>query len=463
MRIRLAQLRNLLFLQLLVGTAALAQLPAFGGNDGRPSLAPLLRQVTPAVVNIAVVSQTEVRRNPLFDDPFFDRFFRRPDQPEQPETIPRQSAGSGVIIDAEQGYVLTNHHVIENADEIVVTLQDRRRFDATLIGSDEGTDIALLRIEADRLTALEIGDADELEVGDFVIAIGNPFGLGQTVTSGIVSALGRTGLGIEGYEDFIQTDASINPGNSGGALIDLDGRLVGINTAIVSPGAGGGNVGIGFAIPTSMAEEVVAQILEYGEVQRGRLGIFIQDLTPELAEALDLDIENGALVTQVEAGSAAERAGIQAGDVVTEFNGEPVEGSADLRNRVALVRVGTEVDLVVVRDGERERVTATIGVADGVDLSSLDGETIERLEGAEFGNLAPGHPQYGEVEGVLVTAVETLSSAARNGLREGDIITAVNRVPVSTVAELADAIGETTGAIALNIVRDNARLFIVIQ
>ena len=450
--------RSAVFLLVLVFgmTAGWAQWP-FGVDDPeKPTLAPLLREVSPAVVNISVVTQSRVSANPLFNDPFFRRFFELPDEPR---SVPQQSAGSGVIIDAENGYVLTNHHVIENADEIVVTLADRRRFDAELIGSDEGTDIALLRIEATDLTEIEVGDSDALEVGDFVVAIGNPFGLGQTVTSGIVSALGRTGLNIEGYEDFIQTDASINPGNSGGALIDLDGQLVGVNTAIIAPA--GGNVGIGFAVPTNMATEVMEQLLEYGEVRRGRLGIIIQDVTPELSEALDLDVQRGAVVTQVEPDSPAERVGLEPGDVIVEFNGDPVEGSADLRNKVGLVRLGANADIAYLRDGQRFEVEATIGRAAGLTLAG--GETIDKMQGAEFQNLDANHPQYGAVEGVLVVRVDQGSPAARNGLRQGDIILAVNRNPVSSVQELSRAVGDADAAIALNILRDNTRLFIVIQ
>jgi serine protease DegQ len=446
-----------LALFLFAAGGAWSQWPFASASDEKPSLAPLLRNVTPAVVNISVESQAPVATNPLFEDPFFRRFF---DVPEQPQAIPQQSAGSGVIIDADQGYVLTNHHVIDNATSIVVTLSDRRRFDAELVGSDEGTDIALLRIAGDDLTAVRFGDSDDLEVGDFVIAIGNPFGLGQTVTSGIVSALGRSGLNIEGYEDFIQTDAPINPGNSGGALIDLNGELIGVNTAIVGPSSG--NVGIGFAVPSNMANEVIAQLLEYGEVRRGRLGIFIQDITPDLAEALDLDTDRGALVTQVEPDSPGERAGIQPGDVIIEFNGETVDGSADLRNKVGLLRLGSTARLVLIRDGRRETIQATVGEASAPALSNA-GATIDKLQGAEFRNLDASDPRFGELEGVLVARVEPGSPAARNGLRQGDLVLAVNRVRVSSVRELSDAIADAESVIALNILRDNARLYIVIQ
>ena len=443
-------------LLVFVATTAWAQWPFQSGSSDKPTLAPLLRDVTPAVVNISVTAPARVAPNPLMNDPFFRRFFEFPDRPQ---SAPQRSAGSGVIVDADSGYVLTNHHVIDGADEITVTLADRRQFDAELLGSDEGTDIALLQIEATGLTAIDIGDSDTLEVGDFVVAIGNPFGLGQTVTSGIVSALGRSGLNIEGYEDFIQTDASINPGNSGGALIDLDGDLVGINTAIIAPS--GGNVGIGFAVPTTMVTEVMEQLLEYGEVRRGRLGIIIQDVTPDLAEALDLDVRRGAVVTQVEPDSPAERAGLVPGDVIVRFNDDAVEGSADLRNKVGLVRLGETVDIAFIRDGDTEEVQAAIGRSSGLAIDG--GETIDKLQGAEFRNLDPNHPQYGEVQGVLVSRVDQGSPAARNGLRQGDIVMAVNRMAVESVRELSNAIDRADSAIALNILRDNTRLFIVIQ
>ena len=431
-----------------------AQWPYTDGRGGKPTLAPMLKEVTPAVVNIGVITQTSALRNPMFDDPFFRRFF---DLPEQPRGRPRRSAGSGVIVDAGNGYVMTNHHVVKDADKLVVTLADRRSFDAELVGSDAGTDVAVLKIEADGLTALDFGDSEALEVGDFVLAIGNPFGIGQTVTSGIVSALGRSGLNRGGYEDFIQTDASINLGNSGGALVDLDGKLVGINTAIMAPA--GGNVGIGFAVPTAMAREVMDQIVEYGEIRRGQLGVHIQDVTPSIAEALNLDVERGALVSQVLPGSAAEKAGLQAGDVIVEVNGRPVDSSG-LRNVVGLMRLGTRMEITFIRDGERRKVEAATGRSSGQLLA--ESEAIDKLEGAEFRNLDPSHPQFGTVEGVVVAEVEEESPAARNGLQAGDVVTAVNRVRIRSVEEFSKAASRADGAIALNVVRGNARIFLVI-
>jgi Do/DeqQ family serine protease len=319
------------------------------------TMAPLLARVMPGVVNIAVRSRVQVEANPLFDDPFFRRFFELPDMPRERDVL---SAGSGVIVDAARGYVLTNHHVIADAQEIRVTLKDRRTNPARLIGDDPETDIALLEIDAPGLSAVALGDSDRLEVGDLVIAIGNPFGLGQTVTSGIVSALGRAGLGIEGYEDFIQTDASINPGNSGGALVNSNGELVGINTAILGPA--GGNIGIGFAVPVNMARAVVTQLIAHGEVRRGQLGVVVQDLTPDLAAAMDLDLRGGAVVTRVEPRSPAERAGLRPGDVIVEVNGLPIDAAADLRNMVGLMPLGTQLDIVLYRNGSRHALGARV-------------------------------------------------------------------------------------------------------
>jgi Do/DeqQ family serine protease len=305
--------------------------PIIGADGQVPSLAPLLKTVTPSVVNIAVMG-------------------KKSDQPEV--------AGSGVIVDAKAGYVLTNHHVIERADRIVVTLKDNRKFDATLVGSDPDTDIAVLKITAENLTALPLGNADRLEVGDYVLAIGNPFGLGQAVTSGIVSALGRTGLGLESYENFIQTDASINPGNSGGALINLRGELIGINTAIFTPG--GGNVGVGFAVPINMAESVMKQLVASGEVHRGRLGVQVKDLTPELAQSMGVGAQQGAIVDFVDVLSPAQRAGLAPGDIILSVDGDPVHSAADLRNRVGLTQVGHKIQLTLLRDRASKTLDVTI-------------------------------------------------------------------------------------------------------
>ncbi|WP_035692914.1 Do family serine endopeptidase [Azospirillum halopraeferens] len=332
------------------GNPATAALPA--AVNGTTTIAPMLESVTPAVVNIAVISQAPQHDNPLLRDPFFRRFFNIPDMPQG---RPQASAGSGVIVDAARGYVITNHHVIANAREIQVTLKDRRRLRARLVGSDAATDIALLQIEAAGLTALRFGDSDRAQVGDFVVAIGNPFGLGQTVTSGIISALGRSGLRVEGYEDFIQTDASINPGNSGGALVNFRGELIGINTAIIGPA--GGSVGIGFAVPAAIVRAVMDQLVEHGEVRRGRLGVAIQDLTPDLADALQVTGEAGAVIAQVERGSAADRAGIRPGDVVISVDDQPVASGTELRNRIGLLRIGTPVRLTFLRGGTPQTVT----------------------------------------------------------------------------------------------------------
>ncbi len=330
-----------------------APIPEAGGAPIQ-SLAPVVSRITPGVVGISV--RGKVREdNPLLQDPMFRRFFNLQQQPVERET---QATGSGVIVDAAQGYVMTNAHVVENASSIEVTTKDNRRLTAKLIGRDPDTDIAVLQIPAGSLTAVPIGDSDRLQVGDFVLAIGNPFGLGQTVTSGIISALGRSGLGIEGYEDFIQTDASINPGNSGGPLVDLQGRVVGINTAILAPG--GGNIGIGFAVPINMARQIMDQLVSYGEIKRGRIGVAIQDLTPDLAQALGTRHTQGAVIARVEPGSPAERAGLRTNDLVVAINGAPMRSGTELRNRVGLSRIGDEVELTVERGGSERNVAVRI-------------------------------------------------------------------------------------------------------
>jgi serine protease Do/serine protease DegQ len=418
--------------------AAQAQVPT---RDGLPTFAPILEKVTPAVVSISVLQKSPEEQNPLMRDPFFRRFFGAPQQSRQ-----QRSAGSGVIVDAKNGYVMTNAHVVKDASEIEVALKNNLRLPAKLIGADPGTDIALLKIEEKNIVEVKFGDSDALQVGDFVIAIGNPFGIGQTATSGIVSALGRSGLSLEGYEYFIQTDAPINPGNSGGALINLKGELVGINSAIIGPS--GGNVGIGFAVPAVMARAVMEQLIRYGEVKRGRLGAAAQDVAGT----------EGAVVSEVQTGSPAEQAGLRKGDVVTGLNGRPVRGGAELRARLSVVPVGETVELRVQRGSETQALNARIGELE--KTRSAGGRAIVELAGAE---LSDAQRQGGRRERVvLVTAVDPGSEAFQHGLREGDIIFAVNQRRVTTVPTLVKAL-RARGALALNVVRGETILAIPIR
>ncbi|MGJ8606013.1 MAG: Do family serine endopeptidase [Marivita sp.] len=426
---------------------------------GIPTIAPLIDAVDDAVVNIAVVSDRPAQITPLFRDPFFQPFLS---PLEQPPPQRQMSAGSGVIIDSDDGYILTNNHVIENGDEIRVTLRDNRTFEAELIGRDPATDIAVLRIDADGLAEVPLGNSEDLLVGDFVVAIGNPFGLGQTVTSGIVSALGRSGINPEGYEDFIQTDASINPGNSGGALITLDGNLVGINTAIIAPN-GGGSVGIGFAVPINMALAVMDQLVEFGEVQRGRLGVMIQDLTPDLADALGVEAQTGAIVSSVESGTPADDAGISAGDVIVAVNGEAVEGSADLRQMIGLHRPGDDVEITYVRIGRRHVAEVVLADAGGQRVTARDRGGPDALAGVRLSTLVRSHPAWGEVEGVVVSEITPDSRAARAGLQADDVITAVNRQSVETIRDIDRALEDAPGAVALQIWRDGRTMLIVLR
>lgn len=443
-------------LNLLVALPAAAVLPAFD-SDGQalPSLAPLLKDVNPAVVNISTYTTKRVV-NPLLNDPFFRHFFGGPGNQQfgkQPQQRRTQSAGSGVIIDAKNGTVITNFHVIDGADEIHVGLADNRSFEATLVGSDPEVDIAILKIDADELSQLAMADSDQLQQGDFVIAIGNPFGLENTVTTGVVSALGRSGLGIEGYENFIQTDASINPGNSGGALVNLRGELVGINTAIIAPT--GGNVGIGLAIPVNMARNSSEQILEHGEVRRGQLGVIIQDLTAELAEAFELDPQQqGVLITQVREGSAAEDAGLEAGDIVTAVDGKTIDSAAQLRNAVGAQQVGDSIKVELLRDGKKRKFKVNIGERD--EFYGSAGKIHPRLEGAELANID-------DQEGVKVVSIARGSDASMSGLRAGDRIVSVNRVRIANLEQFAEVAKRSSGKIALRVIRGNTALYIVLR
>jgi len=420
-----------------------ASLPVAVGGKELPSLAPILERVTPSVVN--VYTQTRVRvRSPLMDDPFFRRFFNIPDMPRERIS---QSLGSGVIVDAEKGYVLTNNHVIEGADDISVTLSDGRNFEAEVIGTDPDTDLAMIRIPAESLEALPLADSNELRVGDFVVAVGNPFGLGQTVTSGIVSALGRTGFrGLE-FQNFIQTDASINPGNSGGALINLRGELVGINSAIFTPS--GGNVGIGFAIPSTMARYVMDQLARFGEVRRGTLGIFVQDLTSDLAGAFGLDKKRGALISEIIPGSAAEKAGLLAGDVITGVAGHPVASAQEFHNYEGQFPIGEELDIDYVRNKATKRTRVMVE-----ELKVLDGGRVDpRLSGARFEELSPAEKSDGQ-DGVLLSRLEADCPLAQAGLRRGDVITGSNRMKVRGLEDFRDVIASVGGPLILQIRRD---------
>ena len=426
-----------------VACGAAAQIPLGAPlRDGLPTLAPILEKVTPAVVNIAVLQVSPEEENPLMRDPFFRRFFGGQGQAE-----PQVAAGSGVIVDASNGYVITNAHVVKDAREVLVTLKDNRRLPAKLVGADPGTDIAVVRVDPKNLVDVKFGDSDALQVGDFVIAIGNPFGLGQTATSGIVSALGRSGLSKEGYEHFIQTDASINPGNSGGALVNLKGELVGINTAIIGPS--GGNVGIGFAVPVVIAHAVMEQLVRFGEVKRGRLGISMTDLVGG---------GEGATIAEVQPESPASKAGLRKGDVVTGFNGRPVRGAAELRARLGVVPVGESVELQVERGGEKLTLKPQIGA---IEARASGGEAVQGLAGAVFQEVnKAGLP--GRNRAVLVTAVKPESPAYRHGLRAGDLIVGVNARRVSSIKELTAALKIRSGA-QINVLRGDNMLTIPVS
>jgi len=424
-----------------------------GSEGGLPTLAPVVEATRPAVVNIATTGQVDVQKHPLLNDPFFKRFFEGyGDLPQSKET---KSLGSGVVIDADKGYIVTNHHVVEGAQEIAITMHNGHHFKAKLIGSDPEADVAVLQADIEGLQAIPFGDSDKLRVGDFAVAIGNPFGLGQTVTSGIVSALGRSGLGIEGYENFIQTDASINPGNSGGALVNLRGELIGINTAILAAG-GSGNVGIGFAIPINMVRQIVDQLIEYGEVRRGMLGVIMQNLTPELSQAFGLDLHQGVVISQVIEDTAAEEAGLKAGDVVTSINDTPVKSASAMRNMVGLLRVGDEMSITVIREGKKQMLTAVI--RDAKDLSVSGTRINQGLAGATIEEKENGGKTY-----LTVTEVTKGSPAWNAHLREGDIILSVNRRPVQTLIELQQIVGDKDTQILLNIQRGRTALFVLIQ
>ena len=435
---------------------ARAALPIAIDGEELPSLAPMLEQVTPAVVNIATEGRIQLRQNPLFTDPFFRRFLNVPNRPIERKT---QSLGSGVIVDAERGLVLTNNHVIENAVQITVTLRDGRQLEAEIIGTDPDTDIALIRIPPDNLTEIMPADSDDLRVGDFVVAIGNPFGLGQTVTSGIVSALSRSGLGIEDYEDFIQTDASINPGNSGGALVNLRGELIGINTAIISQS--GGNVGVNFAIPINLAMQITSQLLDKGVFERGYIGIRVQDLDADLVQAFGLNSQYGAVVVNILKDSPADAAGMKPGDIITRVNKKNVRNADDVLNQIGLVSVGEALAFEIVRDGNRLNIETQVSSArEGAGSTRV---VNKRLEGVTVGDINENHTYYGRITGVLVMNVQRGTIAWDSGLRSGDIITSVNHANIRNLQHFLELANEIDESLLLRIVRGNTAAFLVIK
>ncbi len=439
---------------LFISAQSFAALPGSVNGNKMPSLAPMLKKVVPAVVDILTEGKRTVSRNPFFDIP------GRYNRPRNRRYRKTRSLGSGVIVNSSKGYILTNSHVVAKATKITVVLHDGRKFKAKLIGRDPDSDIAVIQIKAKNIQAIKPGNSDTLQVGDFVVAVGNPYGLGRTVTSGIVSALGRSNLGIVGYEDLIQTDAAINQGNSGGALTNLKGELVGINTAIFSKS--GGSIGIGFAIPINMANKIMQQLISHGKVRRGLLGVHIQTLTPELARGFGLDPNTrGALINRVIAGSAADKAGIVSGDVVIKAGKKIIKSANSLRNTIGLMSVGAKVNLTYVRDRRERQTQATLG-------SSEKKVTVTRilhrhLKGASITNIPRSYRFYGQVRGVIIKSVKPDSRAWQNGLRKGDIITNVNRQRISNLQQFKNAVKKSNKSILLNVVRGEGALFLYLE
>ena len=428
-------------------------------SAGVPSLAPMLEDVTPAVVNIYTISKAEEKTQQI-DDPFLRKFFNIPGQ-QKSRKKNRAGLGSGVIINSKKGYIITNNHVIAKAKDIKVKLQDGREFKATLVGSDPASDVAVIKISPDKLHAIKFSDSDKLRVGDFVVAIGNPFGIGQTVTSGIVSALGRSGLGIEAYENFIQTDASINPGNSGGALVNLKGELIGINTAIIGSRGGSGSVGIGLAIPVNMALDITKQLIEYGKVRRGYLGVSAQDLTNDLSKAFGIKANRGAIITQVLKDSPADLAGVSIGDVVIKINNENVQNASAMRNKIGLLRLNSIITMEINRKGKiittKVKITEPkIAKNDGIKINS-------RLQGIVFSRILENMPEYGKITGIKIIKMRKDSVAFAAGIRPNDVILSINNIPVQEIQDLEIVAGKNDSEIVVHVQRKNRTAFILLK
>ena len=452
-------LRKLILLSLMLFSTASLSNTSNLYSAGVPSLAPMLENVTPAVVNIYTISEVEGKNN-YIDDPFLRKFFNIPEQ-QQSKKRNRSGLGSGVIIDSKKGYIITNNHVIAKAKDIKVKLHDGRELKATLVGSDPASDIAVIKIIANNLTSLKFSDSEKLRVGDFVVAIGNPFGIGQTVTSGIVSALGRSGLGIEAYENFIQTDASINPGNSGGALVNLKGELIGINTAIIGSKGGSGSVGIGLAIPVNMALDVTEQLIKYGKVRRGYLGVSAQDLTNDLSKAFGINTSKGAIITRIQEGSPADIAGIKIGDVVLKINNEIIKNTSAMRNKIGLLKLNSTILMEINRKGKI--VTTNVKITEP-KYSKKDGIKINpRLQGIIFGEITKKMPEYGKISGIKIIKIKKNSRAYSIGIRKNDIILSINNIPVQKIKDLEIVSGENDSELIVHVQRGNRTAFLLLK
>ena len=453
------RLRKFILLSLMLFSTASLSNTSNLYSAGVPSLAPMLENVTPAVVNIYTISEVEGKNN-YIDDPFLRKFFNIPEQ-QQSKKRNRSGLGSGVIIDSKKGYIITNNHVIAKAKDIKVKLHDGRELKATLVGSDPASDIAVIKIIANNLTSLKFSDSEKLRVGDFVVAIGNPFGIGQTVTSGIVSALGRSGLGIEAYENFIQTDASINPGNSGGALVNLKGELIGINTAIIGSKGGSGSVGIGLAIPVNMALDVTEQLIKYGKVRRGYLGVSAQDLTSNLSKAFGISTSKGAIITRVQEGSPADIAGIKIGDVVLKINNKIIKNTSAMRNKIGLLKLNSTILMEINRKGKI--ITTNVKITEP-KYSKKDGIKINpRLQGIIFGEITKKMPEYGKISGIKIIKIKKNSRAYSVGIRKNDIILSINNIPVQKIKDLEIVSGENDSELIVHVQRGNRTAFLLLK